>query len=449
MTTADSLDPPVHAPSISECMDISELIGKLSNRAVATIATLMLVKTTNNGSTLQLESPKSLEDRDLLGLYIGELLTMCLYEKMGLLRKKFRDFKKTLNPDTPGHEWLLYHHRRYRKAIDWHAATYSLFCICIGIHCRSLGTNESLANLIDCGFGKSYLLEYLPNLVHYIERTTDTMIQKNNIERGKNYRQKSLALYGKSDIIIDRTLGYIRSYTDSNKVNIEMMLANFCHNGSALSKSTIIDPLRGEFQVEIKVNHNDVLKIINIICDDQKHSLGNLHVIYDLETSGFPWRDKQTGAMIQPEIVQITLRDYHSGMIICNNYIRPQRYLRDVICKLIGVTNDGLRDKPDIHRTKTWLADRLRHISKMHLYAHNGIKFDAPIMVAHGMIPNRIQVEWKCTIPLIQGHHSAKNDKLGSIYESVFHEPIKNQHTALADVDALCRIFRHFKVDLS
>jgi DNA polymerase III epsilon subunit-like protein len=340
------------------------------------------------------------------------------------------------------------HYKHYCDSPDWITAFNDLFYIVIVQLALNTGHYYHMNN---GGVGKLGIIQSFIGMFSELDRISRRMVDRGGeVKMGVQYGWKQLGITGMSDMSVGGALIDIRCGSELYiKHYIQLLLANFCHKNTLTSRSHVINPVRGaDYSVELAVSSGDMFRILNIIADQCNLRFTNMHVVFDLETSGLI--KTVSGREVMPEIVQIAMREYETGLLMYNHHVRPREPLSDTISKLIRISNEQLRDKPDITRTKMWLARQLRNVDSMVMYAHNGLRFDARIMEHYQMIAPSVKIEWRDTIPIIRGHFGGQleSGKLGSIYEVLFGRSIELQHTALADVDALIRIMRHLQVRL-
>jgi DNA polymerase III epsilon subunit-like protein len=338
-------------------------------------------------------------------------------------------------------------YNKYINAKDWHDALHPLFYLIVVMQCIETGhyyhMNNSAAN-------KSLILTSFIGMIVDLDIIAKLIVKRGGVNIEQSYTYNKLGISGRSDIVVNDNLIDIRCGMELYiKHYIQILLANFCWKGNFKSRSWIINPIKGvEYMIDLSVSSADMWKILNLVSDKCNLKFNNLHLIYDLETTGLI--TSKNGKQVMPEIIQISIRDYDTGMIVYNYHNRPVNPVSDFICKLVNVNAEMLASKPDISKTKSWLATQLRNVFNVTMYAHNGIYFDAAIMKHYNLIPSTIKIEWKDTIAIIRSHYngSLKSYSLGNVYQAFFNEPILAQHTALADVDALIRILRHLGVKL-
>jgi DNA polymerase III epsilon subunit-like protein len=339
------------------------------------------------------------------------------------------------------------HYDRYMAATDWISGFNSLFYLVLIMQCIETGHYYHMSN---GGRDKLELLRTFLTMFTELDTIAAKIVEREGAQIEQAYSYGKLGITGRSDMVAGDCLIDVRCGSDLYiKHYIQMLLANFCWKGRFTSTSSVINPIRGvEYRVEIKVSTSDMWKILNIVADHCNLKFTNLHVIFDLETTGLI--ENRNGKQIMPELVQITMREYETGLLIYNLHNRPVQSLTKFITKLIGVTDAMLVGKPDISKTKKWLSQQMRNVTDVAMYAHNGLRFDAVLMEHYQLIPCEIKVVWKDTIALIKSHYNGKltSCSLGNVYKQFFNEPIEKAHTSIADVDALIKILNHLGVKL-
>jgi len=281
----------------------------------------------------------------------------------------------------------------------------------------------------------------------------DNIVEKLRIE------YKKLNLCGEIDLLIENEKEddiiveikctkdiYIRHY-------LQLLLYNFIYSDNITKKyNTVVKILNfytgKETTINLKISSANMFKIMNIISDLGHLKFTNMNFVYDLETTGLiEVKNKQ---QIFPEILQISIRDYDSDMLIYNNYVKPNKKITEEITKITGITNDMVKSSPDLTTTKKWLQSQLRNIEDMRMIAHNGNRFDKLVLENYKMISKNIKINYTDTMSLIPLHTKQKVEsrKLASLYTQIMGCKMKNAHNALYDVRGIIDIMRKLKIEL-
>ena len=212
----------------------------------------------------------------------------------------------------------------------------------------------------------------------------------------------------------------------------------------------------------------NMFNLLNTLASIGGLTFNNLNLIYDTETTNLiktvgPFNVKQTFARgvsfmrnnkhyveVYPEIIELSIKDYDTGLVIIDTLIRPQYRITKTITECTGITNEMLENKIDIQDLKQAMEIKFDHIRKSKLLAHNGKRFDDKLMIYERLI-NARRIEFIDTLYLIPVHISNK-DKLASksllsIYKQLFGTEYP-AHRAMSDVDALIKIMQKLGMTL-
>jgi DNA polymerase III epsilon subunit-like protein len=204
------------------------------------------------------------------------------------------------------------------------------------------------------------------------------------------------------------------------------------------------------------------LTLLNLLLETKVYPFQRftpLEIVFDLETNGFPYWERSTGKKKQPEILQITLREFMTGMPICNKYVNPGVYLKPDAVAVHGITERKLLGKPNIQAIAIWLQRRMQYMSVLTMWAHN-VAFDSAVIQYYNVLPKKAAISYICTIPhlkmAVYGNKKEKFElekkrnkgvlKLGYLYFKTFGKTFANQHTSSADVDALIQLMRYYAI---
>lgn len=167
--------------------------------------------------------------------------------------------------------------------------------------------------------------------------------------------------------------------------------------------------------------------------------LKDMDIVYDLETTGFIRKSEDKASYIYPNIIEITMIDRRSGMIILDTLVDPKCKLSERITKVTGINNRMLIGKPTTAAVREYLWCVFDHIVKCKLIAHNGDKFDHRIIMAQRIIPVRDDIQYADTLVLIPKLIDSKGNSMKAIYEHLFGGDFQG-HRSRQDVEALIDI---------
>lgn len=267
----------------------------------------------------------------------------------------------------------------------------------------------------------------------------------------------------------------------SIKYYIQLLLYNFCYYYEKKdlknlfgNKFKIINLLTGlEHHIFIEISPLNMFNLLAIIADVGGLKFDGLNLVYDLETTD---KIKITGPLKQlsylqeqldgtrvklfkkgvitygkkiPEITEIVIRDYDTGMIILNTLVKPRGAIPKEVQTITGITPSMLTNKPDINSVRLVLEKKMKNFTNCKMLAHNGARFDNEIILYDKLIdPNKISfLDTMSIIPIhLPKYYKLDGKSLGNIYKALFGKKF-NAHRAMADVNALIKIMRYLKIN--
>ncbi|QGR54128.1 helicase [Moumouvirus maliensis] len=334
----------------------------------------------------------------------------------------------------------------------------------------------------DHGKEKYYLLENGQKLLKDINNYVSCYYLTPTIEPKVLIKYPKLMLFGEIDFI-ERRQGGIEKIVEIKCVNeisikyyIQLLLYNFCYylEKNKLEKLffndfKIINLLTGlEHRIIINISPENMFNLFIILADIGKLTFNGLNLIYDLETSDRiqkkgPFikkpiipksdiyiQDGKYYATVYPEIIEIAIRDYETGMILINTLIKPENDINFEVQKLTGIKQRMLLGKPTLQNLQTTLNTKMKNFNNYVLMAHNGNGFDNKIMSFYNLIDSQ-KVSFIDTMSIIPLHlptgQRLESKKLGQIYLKLFGKKF-NAHRAINDVNALIEIMRYLKIKI-
>ena len=172
----------------------------------------------------------------------------------------------------------------------------------------------------------------------------------------------------------------------------------------------------------------------------------NLYVLYDFETGGLG----KTSEIRVCQIGAIALNEQLERMDSFNEFVNPLQPMDMDAVQLHGIKDSFIRKFPDWSVVGNSFSDWVHaqrgcnEKVKVYMLAHNGKRFDSRILTYENQrhdIPTLANMFSVDTISIFKKLvPDAPDGKLGSIYKHLFHEAIPDQHTALADCEAMERI---------
>lgn len=175
-------------------------------------------------------------------------------------------------------------------------------------------------------------------------------------------------------------------------------------------------------------------------------------MIWDLETNGckiLPLTHKFH------KIIQITAITL-SGKVVINTLVNPGINIPKMSTCCHGITNDDVKDAPDIDTVLDILCEKMEGMT--HMIAHNGKSFDIPVMtkecIGHkfhdiftkiGHIDSLVCFRFMYPELFKRSRHGIRAYSLGNLHEFFIGGQIENAHDAFNDVRALRNLIKFIK----
>lgn len=258
---------------------------------------------------------------------------------------------------------------------------------------------------------------------------------------------------------------------------IQLLLYNFCYyyekknvDNLFSNKYKIINLLtKLEHHIIMKISSKNMFNILIILADIGNLKFNNMNLIYDLETNNLietigPLINKPVSVSrsqifsknnkyfmkIYPEIIEIAIKDYETGMILLDTLVKPNKEITLQVQKITGIKQSMLINKPRIGNVGLILDNKMKKFVNCKMIAHNGNRFDNSIILYDKLVDEK-KIYFLDTLNIIP-IHLPQHLKLGSkslenIFLKIFGKKI-NAHRAMNDVDALIEILRYLKIDL-
>ena len=260
----------------------------------------------------------------------------------------------------------------------------------------------------------------------------------------------------------------------SIKFYIQLLMYNFCKYWNKSSADLycnyfkILNLLTGiEHTVLFKISRSNMFDLLNIFAGTGNLKFSDMTLVYDLETTnkiifhgpfnikpnvirGRIWiKNRAFYAETYPDITEIAITDYDTGMIIINQLVKPNTPVHPEVERLTGIWNSMLVNKPDINQIRSFLDTKFAHfISGSKLLAHNGTCFDNKIMICDNLV-DLVKFTFLDTMSVIPIHMPVgtqlKKKSVGEIYKQLFRKTFK-AHRAMADVNALIEIMKELNI---
>ena len=267
----------------------------------------------------------------------------------------------------------------------------------------------------------------------------------------------------------------------SIKYYIQLLLYNFCYNYKKkdldkkdldkiyCNKFKILNLLTGlEHYLILSISPTNMFNLLITISQIGNLKFNDLNLVFDLETTDrinkvgplkykptidrgyFYKRDNGYVGEVLPEIIEIAIKDYDTGMILIDTLVKPSKPIRQIISDLTGVTNEMLRDVPVLSDVRKVLRQKMKNFANYRMMAHNGCGFDNKIVLYDKLVDKEIVtfLDTMSIIPIhLKDHLKLESKALGEIYKVLFDRQFK-AHRAMSDVNALIKIMKYLKVNI-
>ncbi len=326
------------------------------------------------------------------------------------------------------------------------------------------------------GKDKQHLLHNGQALFQEINKYVTNNYLVSSLDIKINVQYHKLMLCGEIDFIEQypesETIVEIKCVKEiSIKYYLQLVLYNFCHYQTQpdklfCNKFKILNLLTGlEYNLVIKISPTNMFDLLIMLAEIGNLCFDKMNLVYDLEatnliTSKGPFNHRPTiprgivtkrgfkyYAEVYPEIIEISIKDYDTEMVLLNTLVKPNMSINKEVEKLTGITPAMLEKQPCINTIRNLLENKMKRFINCKMMAHNGTRFDNKIMLYDKLIGQ--QVSFLDTLSIIPIHlpvnMKLKKKNLGCIYHQLFGKTF-NAHRAMADVNALIRIMKHLQV---
>ena len=261
----------------------------------------------------------------------------------------------------------------------------------------------------------------------------------------------------------------------SIKYYIQLLLYNFCYYYQQNKKEKlfnnkfkIVNLLTGlEHHIFMNISPTNMFNLLISLANVGNLKFNNLNLVYDLETTDMlkfigPYnykpfiprtiisqRNSKYYGKTYPEIIEISIKDYDTGMILLDTMVKPIGSINSDVQELTGIKPLMVINKPNIDTIRLVLKKKMEDFSNCKMMAHNGNRFDNDIILYEKLIdPQKISfLDTLSIIPIhLPSNIKLESKSLGKIYFKLFGKNF-NAHRAMSDVDALIEIMRYLNIE--
>jgi hypothetical protein len=186
----------------------------------------------------------------------------------------------------------------------------------------------------------------------------------------------------------------------------------------------------------------EILNFNYYLCDVIKNKMTNNIIILDIETNTI----NETLDFTLPQNVEIIERyfyEYNFNSVLSNGLIKNKHKL--TTSHITGITEDDLQKDGDNNYTimKDDICRCMNYMEKPIFIAHNGNRFDFPILEYHNIIDynyiRTVDTLYKLRLFI---KDEIKSNRLINLYKNICNKDEIQQHRAKADVVLIIDIFK-------
>jgi len=298
-------------------------------------------------------------------------------------------------------------------------------------------------------FLKNDWSNHLSSINHYYIHINNITINKPLYEFDVETRNNHLNIHGIIDVFDNQNKNIIELKFAKNidvKYILQLMLYN--NNYYFQNKMEIINLMTGIKYTYI-FNNNEILNFNYYLCDVIKNKMKNNIIILDIETNTI----NETLDFTLPQNVEIIERyfyEYNFNTILSEGLIKNKHKL--TTSHITGITDDDLKNNGDCDYAiiKNDVSKFMNYMEKPFLIAHNGERFDFPILEYYNIIDyyniKIIDTLYKLRLFI---KDEIKSNKLINLHKIICNKDEIQQHRAKADVILIIDIFKKLNLTIN
>jgi hypothetical protein len=290
--------------------------------------------------------------------------------------------------------------------------------------------------------------KHLSSINHYYRYINSITINKPDYKFEVETRNNHLNLHGIIDIFDYKNRNIIELKFAKNidvKYILQVMLYN--NNYYFQNNMEIINLMSGIKYTYTFIN-TQILNFNYYLCDVIKNKMINNIIILDIETNTI----NETLDFTLPENVEIIERyfyEYNFNSILSAGLIKNKHKL--TTSHITGITEENLLNESDNNYNimKNDVLKFMNYMEKPILIAHNGKKFDFPILEYYNIIDynNIIIIDTLYKLRLFI-KDEIKSNRLINLYKIICNKNEIQQHRAKADVSLIIDIFKKLNLTI-
>lgn len=295
--------------------------------------------------------------------------------------------------------------------------------------------NNECLRILDFDFNNHY-----NSIKYYFDNINNLTINKPNYKFQELTMNKYIDLYGVIDILDNYETIIELKFT--NNISISHILQILLYNNNYFFKKNMeIYNLKTGIKYTITFKH-DLWKFNCFLCDVLNVKMTNNIFILDIETNTI----NNLHDFTQPENTEIIDRfvyEYNFNSILSSGLIKNKHSL--TTSHITGITNDHmLNSDEDLNIFKDDISSIFKYAFQPIFIAHNGKRFDFPILEYHNIINKTNDYKKIDTLYLFRlyTNEKVKSNKLIDLYNFICKKDIIQAHRAKEDVMLIVDMFR-------
>jgi len=292
-------------------------------------------------------------------------------------------------------------------------------------------------------------ITHLASIVYYYSHINNITINKPHYNFNVITYNNHLPIHGIIDIIDykNKTLIELKF---AKSVDIKYLLQTLLYNNNFYfeNKMEIINLLTG-IKYTYYFNKQDNLKFNYYLCDVlNNRKMENNIIILDIETNTIDEKKDFTDPL-NVEIIERYFYEYNFRTVLSDGLIKNKNKL--TTSHITGITEEDFKISSDDNYDiiKADVNNFMNYMEKPYFIAHNGNRFDFPILEFNEII-NYNKIQKKDTLYLLRLFIKTeiKSNKLIDLYKKICNKEKIQEHRAKADVDLLIEIFDKLQINI-
>jgi DNA polymerase III epsilon subunit-like protein len=291
--------------------------------------------------------------------------------------------------------------------------------------------------------------EELDDLEYYIKKVILYAINlKEEFMFHPQFTHSKLPILGELDMYNNNKIVDIKF---SNNLNIKHIMQVIFYNhiiNPNFEKNYILElwnfHLGYKYIIKINPLHINILEVLKILSKAIKQKLQNMIFIYDLETTGLPYQNREV------DIIERYFEEYNTSIVPSKGLVKPVNcsFIPYEITAITGISTEMVHEKGDsAYKFYREISDMVELCKDPIFIAHNGNSFDHKILLNKNIL-TRDKCKFldsKMIIRLFL-NNSVVEKSLSEIFIYLFKfTPVV--HRAESDVKMLISIFRKLGID--